>query len=231
MPLLFAISVALAEEYSILQPESEVVVQINGTGGGFANFCVGEYPLTSASRPIEPSELEACAKNGIEFIELPIALDAFTVVVNPDVDFTECLNIDQLRALFAPDARVQSWRDLDSSFPDEPISLFVPGLESGTYDYFTEVVAGDNTSRTDVIASKDDDTLALGVIDTPFSLGYFGYAYYAENQEEIKALRIDNGDGCVAPSRKTILNGSYTPFSRPLFIYLRGCCRAGRSGG
>ena len=202
----YPISVAIAEEFGFLRPDSasEVVVQINGTGGGFDNFCAGEYALTSASRPIEMSELEVCEANGVEFIELPVALDALTVVVNPDVTFTECLSIDQLQRLFAPASEVQTWRDLDSAFPDEPISLFVPGRASGTYDYFTETVVGDATSRDDIIASEDDDTLVLGVIDTPFSLGYFGYAYYVENQDEIKALSINNGEGCVAPSTETI---------------------------
>lgn len=218
----YPISVAMAEEFALLHPDSasEVVVQINGTGGGFANFCAGEYALTSASRPIELGEIELCETNGVSFVELPVALDALTVVVNADVTFTECLSVDQLRQLFAPTSQVQTWRDLDPAFPDEPISLFVPGLESGTYDYFMETVAGDASSRNDVIASEDDDTLVLGVIDTPYSLGYFGYAYYVENQDEIKALSIDNGEGCVAPSTDTILDASYTPLSRPLFIYV-----------
>lgn len=129
-----------------------------------------------------------------------MALGALNVVVNADVTFTECLSVDQLRLLFASASQVQTWRDLDPAFPDEPISLFVPGLASGTYDYFTETVVGDAGSRDDVIASEDDDTLVLGVIDTPFLLGYFGYAYYVENQDEIKALSIDNSEGCVAPS-------------------------------
>lgn len=218
----YPISVAMAEEFGVLRPDaaSEVIVQVNGTGGGFANFCAGEYALTSASRPIEPDEVEVCDANGVAFVELPVALDALTVVVNPDVTFTECLSVDQLQRLFAPASDVQTWRDLDPAFPDEPISLFVPGRESGTYDYFTETVVGGPASRDDVIASEDDDTLVLGVIDTPFSLGYFGYAYYVENQDEINALSIDSGEGCVAPSTETILDASYTPLSRPLFIYV-----------
>ena len=217
----YPISLAMVEEFSIENPGAEFIVRVNGTGGGFAKFCAGDYPLTGASRPIKPEEMETCAANGVDFVELPIAFDALTIAVSPNVTFTDCLSTDQLKQLFEPDSAVQAWQDLDPSYPDEPVTFFVPGLASGTYNYFTETLV-DGESRTDVLASEDDGELVTGLIDTPSSIGYFGYAYYLESEEEIKALSVDSGDGCVAPSTEAILDGSYTPLSRPLFIYVNG---------
>ena len=215
----YPISLAMVEEFSIENPDAEFIVRVNGTGGGFTNFCAGDYPLTGASRPIALEEIDTCAANGVSFVELPIAFDALTVAVSPNVTFTDCLSTDQLKQLFEPDSAVQTWQDLDPNYPNEPVTFFVPGLASGTYDYFTDTVV-DGASRTDVLASEDDDELVAGLVDTPSSIGYFGYAYYLESEEEIKALSVDSGDGCVAPSTEAILDGSYTPLSRPLFIYV-----------
>lgn len=218
----FPISEAIAEEF-MTSNSADVVVGVSGTGGGFAKFCAGEIDVTGASRPIKTEELEACAANGIEFIELPVAYDALTVVVNPANTWADSMTVEQLRTLWEPSAegRITSWNQLDPSWPDLPIELFGPGTDSGTFDYFTdEIVGEEGASRGDYTASEDDNILVVGVQQNEGALGYFGYAYYQENRSTISSVAIDSGNGPVSPSPQTVNNGTYAPLSRPIFIYV-----------
>ena len=217
----YPISLAMAEEFQIENPDAQVTVGFAGTGGGFERFCAGETQISDASRVIEEDEIAACEAAGISFIELPIAADALTVVVNPENDFATCLTTDQLRQIWSADGGVTNWSDVDPSFPEEPIELYAPGVDSGTFDYFNEAIIGDDAEiRQDFSPSEDDNILVQGVQGNEFALGFFGYAYYAENPDTLTALEVDGGDGCVAPSAETVEDASYTPLSRPLFIYV-----------
>jgi phosphate transport system substrate-binding protein len=218
----FPMSNAAAELLSEENPDVQVAVAESGTGGGFEKFCAGQTDISDASRPIEQEEKDACAKEGIEYTELQVATDALTVVVHPDLD-VDCLTTDQLVKLWEPGSKVTNWNQLDPSFPDEEISLFGPGSDSGTYDYMAADVIGDEseTTRDDYEASEDDNVLVQGVAGTEGATGYFGYTYYEENADSLKALSIDDGNGCVAPSAETAQAGEYTPLSRPLFVYVK----------
>jgi phosphate transport system substrate-binding protein len=225
----FPISEAMAEEFMNANPDVQITVGVSGTGGGFEKFCNGEIDVADASRPIGESEIEACESNGIEFIELPVAQDALTVVVNQENDFVSCLTTEELRRIWEPSAQGQitNWNQIRPEFPDRPLSLYGPGTDSGTFDYFTDAIVGEEgASRGDYNASEDDNIIVQGVTNDTSALGYFGYAYYEENQDQLKAIAIDNGDpsdgeGCVAPSREAVNNGTYQPLARPLFIYAR----------
>jgi phosphate transport system substrate-binding protein len=218
----FPMSNAAAELLSEENPDVQVAVAESGTGGGFEKFCAGQTDIPDASRPIEQEEKDACAKEGIEYTELQVATDALTVVVHPDLD-VDCLTTDQLVKLWEPGSKVTNWNQLDPSFPDQEISLFGPGSDSGTYDYMAADVIGDEseTTRDDYEASEDDNVLVQGVAGTEGATGYFGYTYYEENADSLKALSIDDGKGCVAPSAETAQAGEYTPLSRPLFVYVK----------
>ena len=220
----FPISEAMAEEFMAANPGTNVTVASSGSGGGFKKFCAGEIDISNASRPIKDAEVETCAEAGIEFIEVPIAFDGLTVVVNPDNDWASCLTTDQLNAMWSPEAegQVSSWSQADSSFPDQELVLYGPGTDSGTFDYFTDEVNGEEgASRGDYTASEDDNVIVQGVQSDSGALGYFGYAYYEENSDSLKSVEIQNEAGdCVAPSRDTIADGSYNPMSRPLFFYV-----------
>lgn len=217
----YPVAVAVAEEFQIANPGVRVTVGFSGTGGGFKRFCTGETDVSDASREISESERELCAESGIDFVEIPVAWDGLSVVVNPENDFVECLTVDELRAIWSPGSTVTTWRDVRAEFPAEPIQLYGAGTDSGTFDYFTEVVVGESkASRTDYQASEDDNILVQGVAGDTYSLGYFGYAYYLENQDRLKLLAVDGGTGCVAPSEATIADGSYAPLSRPLYMYV-----------
>ncbi|MBD1998633.1 PstS family phosphate ABC transporter substrate-binding protein [Leptolyngbya sp. FACHB-541] len=219
----FPISEAMAEEFMAANNGVQVTVGTSGTGGGFEKFCAGETQISNASRIIEADEIAACEAAGIEFIELPVAQDALTVVVNPENDWAECMTIEQLNTMWAPEAQgtVSNWNQVDPSFPDAPLALYGPGTDSGTFDYFTDVVNGEEgASRGDYTSSEDDNVIVQGVVGDPNALGYFGYAYYEENADSLKAVQVDGGEGCVAPSAETVLDGSYAPLSRPLFIYV-----------
>jgi phosphate transport system substrate-binding protein len=218
----FPMSNAAAELLSEENPDVQVAVAESGTGGGFEKFCAGQTDISDASRPIEQEEKDACAKEGIEYTELQVATDALTVVVHPDLD-VDCLTTDQLVKLWEPGSKVTNWNQLDPSFPDQEISLFGPGSDSGTYDYMAADVIGDEseTTRDDYEASEDDNVLVQGVAGTEGATGYFGYTYYEENADSLKALSIDDGKGCVAPSAETAQAGEYTPLSRPLFVYVK----------
>ena len=218
----FPIAEAVAEEFQLEHPDVRVTVGFSGTGGGFERFCAGETDISNASRSIDASEVEACAAAGVEYVELPVAWDGLSVVVNPANDFARCLTVPELRRIWEPGTVVRAWRDVRDDWPDEPIRLYGPGTDSGTFDYFTEVVNGEvGASRPDYQASEDDNLLVQGVSGDRYALGYFGFAYYAENADRLKLLEVDGGMGCVAPSDETIENGSYAPLSRPLFWYVR----------
>ncbi|MDX2212627.1 MAG: PstS family phosphate ABC transporter substrate-binding protein [Oculatellaceae cyanobacterium bins.114] len=219
----FPISEAMAEEFMAANPNVRVTVGTSGTGGGFEKFCNGETVVSNASRQIKDEELEACAAKGIEVIELPVAYDALTVVVNPENDWATCLTTDELKTIWEPGAQgtVTNWNQVRADFPDAPLVLFGPGTDSGTFDYFTDEINGEEgASRGDFTASEDDNVLVQGVEGDVNALGYFGYAYYAENQDRLKAVEVDSGSGCVAPSPEDVINGTYTPLSRSLFIYV-----------
>jgi len=193
---------------------------VSGTGGGFKKFCADELDVTGASRPIKSSEIEACKAAGIEYMEVPIAFDALTVVVNPRNTWATNMTVEQLKMLWEPAAqsRITRWNQIDPSWPNQPISLYGPGTDSGTFDYFTEVIVGETaSSRADYTASEDDNILVLGVSRNRGALGYFGYAYYQENQDTLQAVAIDG----VLPSEETLLDGTYAPLSRPIFFYVK----------
>ena len=214
----YPISLAIAEEFQIINPDAQVTVAFSGTGGGFEKYCNGETDVNDASRTVREEELSSCNQ---EVIELPVAFDALTVAVNNEADFVDCLTTDELASIFEPNSSVTTWSDVRDGFPEEAISFFIPGTDSGTFDYFTEAINGETgASRTDVTPSEDDNVLLRGISGSQFALGYFGYAYYVENQSAVKALAIDSGDGCVEPSAETVEDGTYTPLARPLFIYV-----------
>lgn len=218
----FPIAEAVAEEFQIANPDVRVTVGVSGSGGGFERFCNGETDLSNASRPIRESEVEECHDAGVEFTELSVAWDGLSVIVNPANDFAQCLTVEELRRVWAPDGGVSTWSDVRAEWPDEEIRLYGPGTDSGTFDYFTETILGESgASRPDFQASEDDNILVQGVAGDRYSLGYFGYAYYAENQDRLKLLQIDGGAGCVAPSDETIEDGTYSPLARPLFVYVK----------
>ncbi len=217
----FPMSDAAAELLNEEAPGIEVAVAASGTGGGFEKFCVGTTDISDASRPIEEDEVAVCEENGVEFVELQVATDALTMVVNPDLG-VDCLTVDQVKKLWGPDAKATNWNEIDPSFPDQEIALFGPGTDSGTYDYMANDVVESETenTRTDYEASEDDNVLVQGVANTPGATSYFGYTYFEENADSLKALSIDDGNGCVEPSAETAQAGEYTPLARPLFIYV-----------
>ena len=222
----FPITEAMAEEFQIESGgKVRVTVGISGSGGGFKKFCRGETHISDASRPIKESEREACKAAGIEFIELPVALDALTVVVNPGNDWVDYLTVDELKKIWEPAAQdtVTNWGQVREGFPDRPLTLYGAGTDSGTYDYFTEAVVGqEGASRGDFTASEDDNVLVQGIASDPNALGFFGLAYYIENQDKLKAVPIQprGGGDPVAPSVEAARDGSYQPLSRPIFIYV-----------
>lgn len=219
----FPISEAMAEEFQAANPGTRVTVGVSGTGGGFSRFCAGETAISNASRPIKEEEIAACEAAGIEYIELPVAYDALTVVVNPENNWVDSLTVEELQTMWEPDAEgtITSWSQVREGFPDQPLNLYGPGTDSGTFDYFTEAIVGDSgESRTDFTASEDDNVLVQGVASDANALGYFGLAYYEANTSRLKAVPIDGGNGPVLPSREAVENGTYTPLSRPMFIYI-----------
>jgi phosphate transport system substrate-binding protein len=217
----FPITQAVAEEFQNLHPDVRVNVGISGTGGGMKRFTVGETDISDASRPIKESEAEIAQNNGIEYYELEIAIDGLAVIVNKDNDFVDYLTTDELKMIWGPESIVDTWDDVRSEWPNEPIRLYGPGTDSGTFDYFTDTINGDEgASRPDFTASEDDNVLVQGIAGDKYSLGYFGYAYYIENTDKLKIVPIDSGNGPVTPSDDTINAGEYTPLSRPIFIYV-----------
>jgi phosphate transport system substrate-binding protein len=213
---------AAAERFQQQNPDVQITVGVSGTGGGFERFCRGETDLSNASRPIKDEEAAICRDKGIDYVEFQVANDALTVVVNKDNDWVTCLTTEQLAKIWGPDSKVKNWNEVDSSFPDQKLSLFGPGTDSGTFDYFTGEINGEEgASRSDYAASEDDNNTVTGVSGEKGGLGYFGFSYFEENQDKLKAVEIDGGDGCVAPSVATAQDGTYKPLSRPLYIYVK----------
>ena len=210
-----------AEDFKAAE-DIDVTVGISGTGGGFERFCAGETDLSNASREIDEDEIALCQENGVEYIEFRVATDALTNVVNTQNDWVTCLTVDQLKKIWGPGSKVSNWSQVDPSYPDEPLRLFGPGTDSGTFDYYTDVIVGEEgASRTDYSPSEDDNVIVQGVSGEKGGLGYFGFSYFEQNQDTLKALEVDGGSGCVAPSVATAQDGSYTPLSRPLYVYAK----------
>jgi phosphate transport system substrate-binding protein len=200
----------------------EITVGVSGTGGGFERFCRGETDFSNASRPIDEDEEQICEENNIEYVEIPVANDALTVVVNKENDWATCLTVAELKKIWEPGSQVRNWSQVKDGFPDEPLELFGPGTDSGTFDYFTDVINGEEgASRSDYSASEDDNVIIQGVAGEPGGLGYFGFSYFEENQDRLNAVEVDGGQGCVAPSADAAQSGEYTPLSRPLFTYVK----------
>jgi phosphate transport system substrate-binding protein len=221
----FPVTEAVAEEFQKASKGAvNVTVGISGTGGGFKKFCRAETDVSNASRPILKKEMDDCKATGVEYIELPVAFDALTVVVNPKNGFVTQLTVAEMKKMWEPAAqgKVKTWKDVNPAWPDQPLKLFGPGADSGTFDYFTEAVVGKSkSSRGDFTASEDDNVLVTGVSRDLGGLGYFGYAYYVENKDKLKAVPIVNAKGqAVAPSMEAVIAGSYEPLSRPIFIYV-----------
>ena len=215
----FPISEAMAEEFMAQNRGTQVTVGVSGTGGGFKKFCAGELDITGASRPIKGSEADECKAKGIEYVQVEVARDALTVVVNRSNPLTN-ITSEQLKKIWEPAAegKITRWNQVDSSWPNAAMTLYGPGTDSGTFDYFTAAIVGEEgASRTDYTASEDDNTLVTGISRNVNALGYFGMAYYLENQETLKALSVDG----IAPTPANVEDGTYKPLSRPIFIYVK----------
>ncbi len=217
----YPITEAVAEEFRTVSPRVKVSVGVSGTGGGFKKFCVAETDINDASRPIKPSEIEKAAEHKVEFIELPVAFDGISVVVNPKNDFVDHLSVAELRRIWEPGSKVRSWKDVRAQWPDREMKLYAPGVDSGTFDYFTETVNGKSGAcRSDFSASEDDNVLVTGIAGDQYALGFFGFAYFDHNRDKLKIVAIDGSKGPIEPSNKTINDGTYSPLSRPIFIYV-----------
>lgn len=217
----YPITEAVAEEFMLIHPNVNIIVGVSGTGGGFKRFLRGEIDINNASRPIKDSERATAKENGIEYIEIPVAYDGITVAVNKDNNWVESLTLEELKKIWSPDSKVAKWSDLKPGWPDEKINLYGPGTDSGTFEYFTEVIVGEaGKSRSDYTSSEDDNMLIEGVSGDRYGLGYFGFAYYAENSDKVRAVAIDGGEGPVVPTEETIKSGKYKPLARPLYIYV-----------
>ncbi len=220
----FPISEAVAEEFQkSTRGAVRVTVGISGTGGGFKKFCRGETDIQDASRPISSDELEECRKHAVQFFELPIAFDAMTLVASPKNMWLQAVTLQELKTMWEPAAqgKITKWKQVNSAWPDEPLKLFGAGSDSGTFDYFTEAVVGKaKSSRGDYTGSEDDNTLVQGISADKGAIGYIPYAYYPPNKNKLKLIGVDAGHGPVLPSRDTVENGTYTPLSRPLFVYV-----------
>lgn len=216
----YPIAEAAAEEYMAEQPNVKVSVGMSGTGGGFEKFTKGETDFSNASRPIKEEEKQAAAANDIEFQEFQLAYDGLSVVVNKENDWVDYLTVDELKKMWTEDGTVKKWSDIRPGWPDKEIKFFSPGHDSGTYDYFDEVILeGKELVKTAQLA-EDDNILVRGVEGDQYAIGYFGYAYYLENKDKLKVVPIDGGNGPVEPTNETIETGKYTPLSRPLFTYV-----------
>lgn len=218
----YPISSAVAEEFQKMNQDVRVTVGFSGTGGGFEKFIAGETDINNASRHIKDEEKASLDENGIAYKEIEVAYDGLSVVVNHSNDFVDYLTIDELKKMWEPSSTIMTWQDVRPEWPAEEIKFFSPGADSGTFDYFTEEVVGESGAiRTDITASEDDNVLVTGVAGEKSAIGFFGYAYYQENKEALKIVPIDSGSGPIEPNDQTIMDGTYTPLSRPLFIYVR----------
>ncbi|MCO6430578.1 MAG: PstS family phosphate ABC transporter substrate-binding protein [Deltaproteobacteria bacterium] len=225
----YPITEAVAEEFGKIHGDVRVTVGISGTGGGFKKFCTGETDISDASRPIKPSEIETCSANKVDFIELPVAYDAISIVVNPKNTWVKSLTVADLKKMWEPEAqgKITKWNQIRSEWPNQPLRLFGPGIDSGTYDYFTEAIMGkEDASRGDYTSSEDDNTIVQGVANDVNALGFFGLAYYEENKGKLKMVPVDdgkgdNGAGPQMANAENVIEGIYQPLSRPLFVYVR----------
>lgn len=216
----YPITEAVAEEFQKANPNIKVTVAFAGTGGGFKKFCNGETDMNDASRPIKDEEKTACTAKAIDYAELQVAIDGLSVLVNPQNTWLDCIKTSELKKIWDQGSTVRTWADVRAGWPSEPIKLFGPGADSGTFDYFTEVINGKaKQSRSDYTQSEDDNQLVTGIAGDKDALGYFGFAYFEENKDKLKLLAVDSGKGCVTPSTDTIAGGAYSPLSRPLFLY------------
>lgn len=219
----FPVTNAILEKFKTQHDADNVRIDFSGSIGGFKKFCNGETDINNASVPIPQRFMEECKKNGIAYIELPIAFDALTVAVNPQNDWAEVMTVEELKNIWQPSAEgvINNWSQVNSRFPNRTLNLFGPGRDSGTFEFFTTAIVGEsNSSRNDFVFSEDDEALVQGVAQDPNALGYFGYAYYVQHQDKLKPVSIDNGNGPVEPSDETIINNTYRPLTRPLFIYV-----------
>jgi phosphate transport system substrate-binding protein len=214
---------AAAEDFQAQNPGVQVTVGISGTGGGFERFCAGETDLSDASRPIkDDEEVPVCKTNGIEYTEFQVANDGIAVVTNKENDWATCLTVEQLNKIWGPDSKIDNWNQVGPSFPDQKLTLAGPGTDSGTFDFFTGVINGEeDASRTDYQATEDDNVTVQAVSGDKGGLGSFGLSYFEQNQDTLNDVEVDGGSGCVAPSSETVQDGSYTPLSRPLFVYVK----------
>ena len=217
----YPISEAVAEEFLAVAPRVRVTVGVSGTGGGFKKFLAQETDINDASRSIKDSEIEQATANGIEYLEIPVAYDGLSVVINSNNDWVDYLTVEELQLIWQPGSTVDSWDDIRPEWPSEPLRLYGPGTDSGTFDYFTETINGESgASRPDYTASEDDNVLVQGISGDEFALGFFGFAYYVENMDKLQVVPIDGGNGPIIPTATTINDGTYSPLSRPIFIYL-----------
>lgn len=220
----YPITQAIAKEFQATSSNKiEIPVNISGTSGGFKKFCAGETDISNASRPILKAEMEVCQKNGVVYMEFPIAFDALSVTINPQNNWAKDITVAELKKIWEPESqgKITRWNQVRASYPDRPLNLYCRGKKSGTFDYFTEATVGKTrASRNDYIASEDDEVLVDGISKDPNALGYFGYAYYEKHQDKLKVLAIDNGKGAVLPSRQSVEKVQYQPLARPLFIYV-----------
>lgn len=217
----FPITEAVAEEFRKKNKDINITVGVSGTGGGFKKFTVGETDISNASRPIKDAEKQKAQENKIEYIEIPVAYDGISVVVNKQNTWVDSMTVEELKKIWEPESKVKMWSDIRPSWPKIPIKLYGPGTDSGTFDYFTEAINGkEKASRSDFTPSEDDNVLVQGVAGDKGAMGYFGYAYYAENKDRLKAVPIVNGGKAITPSEQTINDGTYKPLSRPIFIYV-----------
>ena len=217
----FPISEAVAEEFLSVAPRVRVTVGVSGTGGGFKKFLAAETDINDASRTIKESEHMEAQANGINYLEIPVAFDGLSVVVNPGNTWADSITVEELQMIWQPGSTVDSWNDVRPEWPDQPLRLYGPGTDSGTFDYFTEAINGESgASRPDYTASENDNVLVQGIAGDEYAMGFFGFAYYIENEDKLKVLPVDGGNGPVAPSPTTINDGTYSPLSRPIFIYL-----------
>ena len=217
----FPITEAIAEEFRAEYPDVRIPVGVSGTGGGFKKFTINEIDINDASRHIKDEEAAKAQENGIEYVEITVAYDGLSVVVNQENDWVDSLTVDELKKIWAPDSKVKTWKDVRAEWPNEEIKLYAPGTDSGTFDYFTEEINGESGAmRPDFTPSEDDNVLVQGISGDKNAIGFFGYAYYAENKDKVKVVKIDGGSGPIEPTFETIKSGEYSPLSRPLFIYV-----------
>lgn len=217
----YPITMAVAEEFKNEQPDVEVSVAMSGTGGGMKKFVTGEIDICDASRGIKQEEIDQAKANGIDYVELEIAYDGISVVINKDNTWIDSITVDELNKIWAKDSKIKTWKEVNPNWPDEPLKLYGPGTDSGTFEFFTEKINKvAKESRTDYTPSEDDNVLVQGIAGDKAAMGYFGFAYYEENTDKLKVLKIDDGKGPVEPTAQTIKDKTYSPLSRPLFIYI-----------